>query len=305
MERGPATARIHGEGILMRLARGERQLIVTADDFGLSPSVNEAVERAASVGVLSAASLMVGAPAAAQAVALARRLPQLKIGLHLVLTDGWAVLRPGEIPDLVGCDGRFSHGMVRDSFRCLLDARVRGQLAAEIGAQYRAFAATGLELDHVNTHKHFHFHPLVLDMILDIGREFGLAAVRLPAEPLWFAARQGAAASVSTVFLSPWVHLMRATLRRASLAHNDHVFGISCSGRLDEDTLAFILGNLPPGSSEIYLHPATSPGQAPGARAGPEEELRALLSARVRAALRASGAQRGGFGDLTRRARGS
>lgn len=277
-------------------ASRERQLIVTADDFGLSPSINLAVEQAASGGVLTAASLMVGAPAAAQAVAVARRLPRLNIGLHLVLTDGWSVLPPREIPELVGRDGRFRHGMVRDSFRCVLRRRVRRQLAAEIAAQFRAFAATGLRLDHVNTHKHFHFHPLVLGMIIRIGRDFGLSAVRLPAEPLWFAARQGAAAGTSIALLSAWLYPMRAALRRASLAHNDHIFGISCSGRLDEDTLTLILRNLPSGTTEIYLHPATGAGQA-GER--PEQELRALLSTRVREALRASGARRGGFADIT------
>lgn len=282
----------------MHGASGERQLIVTADDFGLSPSVNQAVEQAASGGVLTAASLMVGAPAAAEAIAVARRLPRLNIGLHLVLTDGWSVLPPREIPALVGRDGRFRHGMVRDSFRCVLGTRVRRQLAAEIGAQFRAFAATGLRLDHVNTHKHFHFHPLVLGMIIRIGREFGLSAVRLPAEPLWFAAREGAAAGISTALLSVWLYLMRARLRRASLAHNDHIFGISCSGGLDENTLAFILANLPSGTTEIYLHPATSAGASAGAR--PEDELRALLSTRVREALHASGARRCGFGDITR-----
>jgi chitin disaccharide deacetylase len=285
----------------MQRASLERQLIVTADDFGLNRSVNEAVEQAAAGGVLTAASLMVGAPAAADAVAVARRQPQLQIGLHLVLTDGQAVLPPREIPDLTDSDGRFRHGMVQDSFRYVLSATVRRQLAAEIRAQFRAFAATGLELDHVNTHKHLHFHPLVLAMIVRIGSEFGLTAVRVPAEPLWFAARAGAAASVSTALLSPWLQLMKVTLRRASLAHNDHVFGISCSGHLDEDTLVFILQNLPPGSSEIYLHPATSAKGVGATSDGAQQELCALLSERVRETLRAGGAQRCSFGDLRKR----
>lgn len=281
----------------MQPAPGPRHVIITADDFGLNRSVNEAVEQAASGGVLSAASLMVGAPAAADAIARARRLPQLKVGLHLVLTDGRALLPPHEIPDLAGHEGQFRRGMVQDSFR-YLRAGVRRQLAAEIRAQFRAFATTGLQLDHVNTHKHFHFHPLVLGMIVGIGREFGLAAMRLPAEPLWFAARQGAGANLSRALLSPWLQLMRTTLRRASLAHNDYIFGISCSGRLDEDTLVFILQRLPPGSSEIYLHPSTLTADARGTADRPRSELRALLSARVSEALRECGAQRCGFSDL-------
>ena len=157
-------------------------LIITADDFGLHPSVNQAVERAHREGVLSAASLMVGAPAAGDAIARARDCPHLRVGLHLVLADGAPVLPPRAIPDLVEADGRFGSRMVRDGCRFFCLPRVRGQLAREIRAQFEAFAASGLALDHVNAHKHFHLHPTVLGLTLRIGREFGLRAVRLPRE---------------------------------------------------------------------------------------------------------------------------
>ncbi|MDB5447314.1 MAG: hopanoid biosynthesis associated protein HpnK [Phenylobacterium sp.] len=88
-----------------------KQLIVTADDFGAALAVNAAVERAHAEGVLTAASLMAGAPAAADAVARARRLPGLRVGLHVVLTDGRPVSDPAAIPDLVGADGRFRDDM--------------------------------------------------------------------------------------------------------------------------------------------------------------------------------------------------
>src|SRR6266702_5401916 len=172
-------------------AAARKFLIVTADDFGLHAAVNAAVSQAAQAGILTAASLMVAAPATAEAVHLARELPQLRVGLHLVLTDGWPVLAPREIPDLVGQDGRFADQMVRDSFRYCASARMRSQLRAEIRAQFQVFATSGLRLDHVNTHKHFHLHPGILSEILQIGRDFGLSALRVPDEPLWFSRRQG------------------------------------------------------------------------------------------------------------------
>ncbi|MGH7190361.1 MAG: ChbG/HpnK family deacetylase, partial [Acetobacteraceae bacterium] len=76
-----------------------RQVVLTADDFGLSVAVNEAVERAHTEGILGAASLMVGGAAAEDAVARARQLPELRVGLHLVLVEGPAVLPREEIPD--------------------------------------------------------------------------------------------------------------------------------------------------------------------------------------------------------------
>jgi hopanoid biosynthesis associated protein HpnK len=168
--------------------RAARALIFTADDFGLHERVNAAVERAHRDGVLNAASLMVGAPAAQDAIARARRLPSLAVGLHLVLADGPATLPAREIPALVGADGRFGDAMAKDGCRFFFLPHVRAQLRREIRAQFDAFAATGLPLDHVNAHKHFHLHPTVLSMIVEIGRDYGLRAVRLPYEttaPVW------------------------------------------------------------------------------------------------------------------------
>jgi hopanoid biosynthesis associated protein HpnK len=276
-------------------------LIVTADDFGLHPAVNAAVSEAASTGILTAASLMVAAPAAAEAVRLARELPQLRVGLHLVLTDGWPVLSQREIPDLVGQDGQFADQMVRDSFRYCASARMRRQLRAEIRAQFEAFARSGLRLDHVNTHKHFHLHPGVLSEILRIGPDFGMSALRVPDEPLWFSRRQGFAPALTAPLLTPWLGLVRWQLRRRGLASNDRVFGMTCSGDLNETRLLAILGRLPPGVTEIYLHPAirTHDPLTPSMRSYRHaDELAALLSPRVRAAVAASNAICGGYADL-------
>lgn len=279
-----------------KAARGAgdgRALIFTADDFGLHERVNVAVERAHRDGVLNAASLMVAAPAAADAVARARRLPDLRVGLHLVLADGAAMLPRTQIPALVDADGRFGDNMVRDGIRFFFLPHVRAQLAREVRAQFEAFAATGLALDHVNTHKHFHLHPTVLSLILSIGREYGLRAMRLPLE------------AGAPFALKPWLALVRARLGRAGVAHNDYVVGIARTGAMDEAVLLEALAHLPPqGVGEIYCHPA----EAPAAGEGPitasmhayrhADELGALISPRVAEALKRSGVRHGGFTDV-------
>jgi len=284
-------------GAARRTRAGPPGLIITADDFGLHPSVNQAVERAHREGVLSAASLMVGAPAAGDAIARARACPRLRVGLHLVLADGAPVLPPRAIPDLVDAGGRFGSRMVRDGFRFFCLPRVRSQLAREIRAQFEAFAASGLALDHVNAHKHFHLHPTVLGLILRIGREFGLRAVRLPREaglPLW---------------LRPWLTLLAARLDAAGIAHNDYIVGLRESGHFDESSLLAALADLPTaGIGELYLHPALVSGAAispsmPGYRHA--DEFAALVSPRTRQAcsrLRDGGMRFGGFADLTMQA---
>ena len=280
----------------------QKFVIVTADDFGLHEAVNEAVAQACQSGVLTAASLMVAAPAADDAVRRARQLPNLRVGLHLVLADGRAALAPGLIPDLVDAAGRMNSRMFYNSLRFFAVPAVRRQLEAEIRAQFSAFARTGLKLDHVNVHKHFHLHPTLLEILLRVGRDYGVSAVRVPDEPLWFAARNGNwLAGANTLLLAPWVALMKRRLRAAHVRHNDRLFGVAASGAMDERKLLAILSRLPPGVTEIYLHPAAQSGAVIAASMSGyrhADELAALLSPRVRAAVAGGGFGRGGYSDV-------
>ena len=245
---------------------------------------------------------MVGAPAVADAVARARRLPSLRVGLHVVLVDGTPLLPPERIPDLVTAEGRFRDDMAVAGINFLRPA-VRRQLAAEIRAQFAAFRATGLPLDHANAHKHFHLHPTVAGLIAAIGREFGLTAMRLPREPgdVLRRADPEAPGRPAARLLGPWTALLRWRLRRAGLATNDHVFGITWTGAMTEARLLALLPHLPPGVSELYCHPAVErPPEflrsMPDYR--PDQEYGALVSPRVKAALAAAGIALTTFGAL-------
>jgi hopanoid biosynthesis associated protein HpnK len=264
-----------------------KRLIVCADDFGLDTAVNEAVAIARRDGILTCASLMVGAPAVADAVARARQDPALRVGLHIVLADGRAVLPPSEIPDLVDGSGAFDDNMARAGVRFFFLPRVRRQLAREIRAQFEAFRATGLALDHANAHKHFHLHPTIAALIIRIGRDYGLKAVRVPAEPMALLHRAGLEpvslrARIGTILLALWSQVLRRQLRRAGLAANDHLLGLTWTGAMTAERVAAVLPRVPDGVSEMYFHPATS-RTAALRRAMPdyrhEAELAALVSA--------------------------
>lgn len=271
--------------MLTRHAASRNGIIVTADDFGLHMAVNEAVELAYRNGVLKSASLMVAAPAAGDAIDRARNLPELAVGLHLVLADGQAALPSALIPDLVNARGRFSDHMALNGFRFFSLPKVRRQLASEIRAQFDAFAATGLTLDHVNAHKHFHLHPTVLSLILKIGTDYGLRAVRVPSEP-------GVAP-----WLRFWILAMRRKLDEHGILYNDYVFGIAQSGSMDEAAWLDILSKLPEeGLTEIYGHPATQVNLTQSMHHYRHtEELKALLSPRVRAEIERRGLRQGGY----------
>ncbi|HQU17163.1 MAG: hopanoid biosynthesis-associated protein HpnK [Gammaproteobacteria bacterium] len=282
-----------------------RRVIVTADDFGLAIPVNEAVEIAHRDGILGGASLMVAGAAAADAVERTRRLPGLRVGLHVVLVDGRPILPPESVPDLVDRDGRFSTAMFRTGVRYFFLPRVRRQLEAEIRAQFEAYRATGLALDHVNAHKHLHLHPTVLSMILRVGRAYGLHAMRLPYEPAratrCVCPRKWLSSFVWSLLIGPWMALLRWRMRRAGLHFNRFVFGLSTTGAMTEDTVLRILECLPAGVTELYFHPATAdhPGTPlPMTASRHAAELQSLISPRVRAAFRSTGIEPVCFSEL-------
>lgn len=262
-----------------------KRVTFSADDFGLSIGVNEAIERAHRDGILDAASLMVAAPAAADAVRRARVLPNLRVGLHLVVIEGAAVLPSADIPDLVDAAGQFPSDQLGLGIRYFFRPRVRRQLAAEIRAQYEAFAATGLTLDHANAHKHMHLHPTVGRMLLAIGREFGLPSIRVPAESPAVMARCGTPVGFGDRVLYAWTRLLRHQARSASVATNDHCFGLAWSGHMTTERVRTLLGHLPEGDSEIYFHPATGRDRTID-RLMPEYEHEAEFAALMERGLR-------------------
>jgi len=282
-----------------------KRLIVTADDFGASLPVNEAIEQAHRNGILTAASLMVGAPAALDAVERAKRMPSLKVGLHVVLVNGRPLLPAACVPDLVDDQGRFSTHLVRAGINFFFRRKTKQQLEGEIRAQFAAFRDSGLPLDHVNAHNHMHVHPTILSLILKLGREYGVRAVRLPHEPLlssWRAAHDALPKRFAgSLLLNPWMSLMRWRLRKAQIVHNDYIFGMSDTGHMTEERVLGQLAHLPHGVSEMYFHPALAkcahmdPGTADYHC---EEEFRALTSPAVANALRQNGIQKISFTDL-------
>ena len=242
---------------------------------------------------------MVGAPAAGRAVELARRLPRLAVGLHLALVDARPVLPASAVPDLVDKSGRFRANMALAGAAMAFLPHVRRQMRAEARAQFEAFRGTGLKLDHVTAHKHFHLHPAILEAIIELAKEFGAPAVRVALEPRAIVARiDGARSGFMASALAPLARFQRARLRRAGVAAPDQVFGLAWSGAMTRSRLAGLIAHLPEGVTEIYTHPATSSGfagSAPGYAY--EEELEALTSPDLRGQIEAAGIDSGGFAE--------
>lgn len=262
---------------------GPRQVVVVADDFGASSAVNRAVLRAHCDGVVSAASLLVTGGAAAEAVAIARATPTLAVGLHLALADATPALAPGEIAHLVDPDGLLPRSPARAFLRLTVSAAARHEAAREIAAQFARFDATGLPLSHVDGHHHLHLHPAVFREVAALAAARGARNVRLPWEGL--RALKGASppgAAVEALVLGALALRWRGEARRRGLAFAARVHGILRSGHMDAPYVRGLLPGLPPGISEIFLHPSITAEAPRGPNPG---DLRAVLDPELRAAF--------------------
>ena len=282
-----------------------RRLIVAADDFGLSAGVNAGIIRAHRDGILTDASLMVNGQAFAEAVELARAHPTLSVGLHLMLVQGRCAAPPASIPLLAGPDGMFGNAPIWSGMRFFFTPGLRAQLRREITAQLDRFTATGLTLSHLDGHLTIHMHPTVLDIVIDVADQYGMRAVRLPREPLAPALRYDRRHLLRKLFeatafaaLSRWA---RPRLARAGLRHPDRMFGLHQTGHVCEDYVLAVLAALPAGINELYCHPAVVDDEARRWRPADyasEQELAALTSARVRAAIGRAGIELITYRDL-------
>ncbi|MGV3772136.1 MAG: hopanoid biosynthesis-associated protein HpnK [Verrucomicrobiales bacterium] len=237
-----------------------RRLIINADDFGRSSSINHAVIDAHKNGILTTASLMVNGDAVDEAVALAKENPALGVGLHLSLVCGKSTLTHERIPMLVDNQNRFSENPVAAGMQYFFQTAARFHLEQEIEAQFARFHETGLPLDHVNGHLHFHLHPSVFKLLQPSLIKWKVRAMRLTYEP-WemnLLVEKGRwAYRISHAFIfSLLSRRVRPFFEKQGIACADQVFGLLQNAMVDKKYLLRLLPDLPAGTSEIYSHPS-------------------------------------------------
>jgi chitin disaccharide deacetylase len=273
--------------------KSRRRLIVNADDFGRSASINEAVAIAHREGILTTASLMVNEPSCAEAVQIARNNQRLGVGLHLTLLCGRAALTRDHAPGLVNSRGEFTSSPVLAGMSYFFRPSLRRHLRAESDEQFRRFAETGLPLDHVNGHLHMHLHPVVFSIVTDPGCQRGFTAMRLTRDPLRLnlsvARGKLLYRLVHAIIFGALAARARPHLRQTGVRHTSAVFGLLQNGRVDEEFILRLLPRLPPGDSELYSHPCVRDFKP---------EFEALISPRVRAEAARAGIELIRYQDL-------
>lgn len=272
-----------------------RFLIINGDDFGFSCGVNRAIIQAHERGILTSTSLMVTGEAFNEAVSLAQSHPNLAVGLHLVLVCGKAVLPSSEIPHLVDDKGNFSNKAYRAGLDYQFNTAAHQELKQEIRAQLEKFRDTGLRLSHVDGHLHLHSHPVVLRALMELVDEFNIKVIRLPSEELRLTLNLDKSDLGNKLIWSIVFNRLRrygeGLLKAKNISFAQRVYGLLESGKMTEEYLLGLIGQIRANVVEIYSHPAFCIPDEPSN--GPlglgEAEYNALLSDRVREMLFNSG----------------
>jgi hopanoid biosynthesis associated protein HpnK len=240
-----------------------KRLVVNADDFGRSDSVNLGVAQAFRQGIVTSASIVAAGPAFESAVALAAGLSGLAVGVHLVVNEYTPVLPPAEIPRLVNSKGRFfSRG--RQFLRMAFDPRIRGDLLREWDAQISKVLRAGIKVSHIDGHGHCHAHPAAAGIVLQLADRYGITHVRVPAEPiLWKSGEIRVGRFLEKTML--WGAVQVTLLSwRGRLQFPSSFYGFSHGGRMTESVVRRAAETVPAGVSELMVHVGVSNDEAPG-----------------------------------------
>jgi hopanoid biosynthesis associated protein HpnK len=263
------------------------QVIVNADDFGLSKEVNAAVIRAFTEGVLTSCSLMVTGEAFDEAVLLAKKHSGLGVGLHLVTVCGRSVLSPSQIPSLVDSKSQFASSPRVAGLKYFFSRRARSELRQELSAQFEKFHATGLPFSHIDGHLHMHVHPVIFKAAVELGIRYNVKRMRVPHDDLSLALRFDPSATFKKLIHASIFGLlsgfMKGRLRAHGFLFSGRVYGLFQTGKMNEAYFLKALQALSAQSNEIYFHPALYDVHPRRRSEQPqaEVELDALTSPRV------------------------
>jgi len=271
-----------------------RQLVVNADDFGFTPDVNEGIVEAHREGILTATTLMANGEAFEHAIGLACQNPSLDVGCHMVLVGGRSLLSGKDLPPTVAS---------------LVGALARRQIDvyAELRAQLQRILEAGIQPSHLDTHKHTHLAPPVLEALARLAEEYGIRWVRRPFDlPIRGRSRPASGPPRLKRIASRAMGLLRPRFHHVLEKHHcrttDHFAGFLVTGRLRTRELVDLLEALPEGSTELMCHPGRCGAALRAARTrlkeSREAELKALTAVQAREALARAGIELVNYGRL-------
>jgi hopanoid biosynthesis associated protein HpnK len=285
-----------------------RRLIVNADDFGLTAGVNRGIVEAHTGGIVTSTTLMANSAAFEDAVQVASSNPELSVGCHLVLVDGAPLLGPDKVSSLMDSrkPGHFRKDISGFAVRALSGRLDANQIEAEATAQIRKLQSAGIQVSHIDTHKHTHMFPQVLRPLLRAAQACSVRAIRNPFGRVVFSlvARHPSLwkrySQVS--LLNAWQGKFRQAVAAAGMTTTDGSLGVVSTGVLDDQLIHFILETLPEGTWEFVTHPGYNDADLAGIstrlRESRDLERQILSGTETRELLRRKGIQLISYRDL-------
>lgn len=237
--------------------RKKLQFIVNADDFGRHLLINRAVTQCVEQGCLRSATLMPGGKAFDDAVDTALAHPELGVGIHFTLVNGYPVLPPEEIPSLVTEDGVFYDDYIHFVKRFLSGKVHMEDVRRELAAQAEKMGRTGLSLTHVDSHQHMHVLPGIFEAVLDAAAAIHINAVRIPRTPLFVGASGSLGQLIGRTGLASLALLAGREAKRRGFRTPDHFAGIVAGEAVNEIYFRTIIEQMKPGVTEVMMHPGT------------------------------------------------
>ena len=277
-----------------------KYLIVSADDFGLTKSVNEGIAKARREGIVTSVNLFPSGEAFDDALRLAKELGLKEAGAHLALTETIPVTDPSRIPTLVATDGRFYGGRNQFLLRFILGMVDHDHIYTELKAQMDAVIGAGITITDLSSHEHIHMVPGILDVFVKLAKEYDIPAIRYPHKDI--SARPfGPDGLYKSFVLAFFEGGMARVLNQSSIRSPDHFRGFLDSANITEEALLGILDSLEEGTTELVCHPGFLGPEVLDRytfHANCETELFALTSRRVRKRMEDRGIQLMTYGEF-------
>lgn len=234
-----------------------RKIIINADDFGIHESVNLGILYGHTCGAISSATIMATGKAFEHAVALSAENPDLGVGIHLTLVGECPAASLDKVSSLIDEHGRLPR-LYPQFLRKLIQGSIRlDEVRIELEAQITKVMQAGLKPTHLDSHQHMHVVPGVIDLVIDLARQYQIHAIRIPAEPLLFLGGFPATTGrfIGRGGLSILAQKARYKVIQKGLKTTNHFYGMLAGGSMTEPYLLEVVQQLPLGVTEIMMHP--------------------------------------------------
>lgn len=153
-----------------------KKLIITADDYGMSRAVNDAIDAGIDAGLITTTNVMTNMPLYKEAIKLKDK-KGVSVGIHWVLACGKPVLPASEVPTLVNDKGEF---YPYPEFRNRLRKKLISfdDIKKELIAQYNLYYELMGQPDYWNTHQNTHVDFKIYRLFVDVAKELGINKMR-------------------------------------------------------------------------------------------------------------------------------